>query len=100
MLVGQFAENLRQNVFQGHQAHQRAIFIHHQGEMGAPFAEGFQLFFQGGGVGHKPGRRRQGGDVDGGEIALVSPPAPCARCLVCSTPTIFSGSPRHSGTRV
>ena len=34
-------------------------------------AEGLELLFQGGGVGHEPGRRRQGGDVDGVQIALL-----------------------------
>ena len=71
MLVGNVAENFVENVFQRHQPLQRAIFVHHQGEMARALAEGVELFFQRGGVGHEPGRRGQRGDVDGVQIAPV-----------------------------
>ena len=37
--------------------------------MRAPLAERIELFLQGGGVGHEPGRRGQPGDVEGRDIA-------------------------------
>lgn len=71
MFVGHLAEDFRQNVLDRHQPLQRAVFVHHNCEAAAAYPEGFELFFQRGGVRYEPGRSDQAFDIDGADIALV-----------------------------
>ena len=68
--VSDIADDFLQDVFQRHHALQHAIFVHHQGEMLAPFAKRLQLIEQCRRVGYKPWLGRQGGDVNLTRIAV------------------------------
>src|SRR3546814_6157096 len=48
MLVADVTDDLFQNVFQRHQAHDGAVFVDHEGEMRPALADGIQLAAQGG----------------------------------------------------
>ena len=71
MLVGDVADDLLQDVLQGHDAHQRAVFIDHDGEMLVAGAEGFELRQQIGAVGDEPGLGGECDDVEALELPLI-----------------------------
>ena len=98
MLVGDVADDLFENILERDKAHDHAIFVDDEGEMRLAFPERLEL-----------GPRK--GVVSGtnqGSSAMLStsgaarrPPrrAPASGSLACSTPMMFSGSPRQSGSR-
>ena len=94
VLVLDLADDLLEDVLQRHQPLQRAVFVDHQGEVGcARLQEGVELVLQVGGLGDEPGLAGDGGDVELVDAASAAAMAR-SRSLACSTPTMFSGSPR------
>ena len=79
VLIGDVADDLLDDVLQGHHPHQRAVLVDHQGEMLAALAEGLELFQQGGGFGDEPRRRGQSGDIQAVDLAADRVQARAAR---------------------
>ena len=71
MLVDDLAHDLLDDVLQGHEAHQRAVLVDDEREMGAALAERVKLLVQRRGLRHEPGLGDDGENVEPAEVVEV-----------------------------
>ena len=88
MLVGNIADNLLDNVFEGDQAFEFAVFIDHKRKRRLAVAERFELFGDGRGVGHEPRRLRQSWNVD---LFGIAAETDLAELCITSDATLVEG---------
>ena len=71
MLIDDLAHDLLDDVFQGHETHQRAVLVDDEGEMSPPLAEGIELLLERRRLRHEPGLGHDRHDVEAVEIGEV-----------------------------